>query len=128
VLDCHQLHCAAGGAPQTPTSQLLSLLLLLPSWLHADSGLVVLLLLVPWLHTGAALLQLASYGHLRCTNPGPCSSYSCFDIHICWKDPSEARMLPPGASNRLRLTGLEPLSLTECWHSHCACCSTLSLA
>ena len=26
---------------------------------------------------------------------GPDSSYSCFEIHICWKVESEARMEPP---------------------------------
>lgn len=27
--------------------------------------------------------------------PGPDSSYSCFEIHICWKVDSEAKMEPP---------------------------------
>ena len=26
---------------------------------------------------------------------GPDSSYSCFEIHICWKVDKEARMEPP---------------------------------
>lgn len=38
---------------------------------------------------------LEAQGHLRCTRPAPCSSYSCFDIHICWNEPKDARMLPP---------------------------------
>jgi hypothetical protein len=33
--------------------------------------------------------------HLRWTIEGPDSSYSCFEIHICWKVESEARMEPP---------------------------------
>ena len=34
-------------------------------------------------------------GHFRSTWLLPFSSYSCFEIHICWNDPSEARMDPP---------------------------------
>merc|ERR1719213_645370 len=33
--------------------------------------------------------------HLRCTIVGPDSSYSPFEIHICWKDDKEERMEPP---------------------------------
>merc|ERR1712192_392135 len=33
--------------------------------------------------------------HLRWTMEGPHSSYSCFEIHICWKVEREARMEPP---------------------------------
>merc|ERR1711869_183357 len=33
--------------------------------------------------------------HLRCTIVGPDSSYSAFEIHICWKVLSEDRMEPP---------------------------------
>merc|ERR1712192_123549 len=33
--------------------------------------------------------------HLRWTMDGPHSSYSCFEIHICWKVEREARMEPP---------------------------------
>merc|ERR1719238_1553886 len=33
--------------------------------------------------------------HLRCTIVGPDSSYSAFEIHICWKVLSEERMDPP---------------------------------
>merc|ERR1719269_252697 len=33
--------------------------------------------------------------HLRWTIVGPDSSYSCFEIHICWKVLSEDRMDPP---------------------------------
>ena len=35
------------------------------------------------------------YGHLRSTCCLPDSSYSCLEIHICWKLPREARMEPP---------------------------------
>merc|ERR1719430_1132613 len=33
--------------------------------------------------------------HLRWTMDGPHSSYSCLEIHICWKVEREARMDPP---------------------------------
>merc|ERR1719216_694199 len=33
--------------------------------------------------------------HLRWTMDGPHSSYSCLEIHICWKVEREARMEPP---------------------------------
>merc|ERR1711975_71708 len=33
--------------------------------------------------------------HFLCTIEGPDSSYSCFEIHICWKVEREARMEPP---------------------------------
>merc|ERR1712242_192780 len=33
--------------------------------------------------------------HLRWTMDGPHSSYSCLEIHICWKVDREARMDPP---------------------------------
>merc|ERR550539_2042864 len=33
--------------------------------------------------------------HLRWTMAGPHSSYSCLEIHICWKVEREARMEPP---------------------------------
>merc|ERR1712064_195516 len=33
--------------------------------------------------------------HLRWTMAGPHSSYSCLEIHICWKVEREARMDPP---------------------------------
>merc|ERR1719233_442435 len=33
--------------------------------------------------------------HLRWTMEGPHSSYSCLEIHICWKVEREARMDPP---------------------------------
>merc|ERR1719488_238407 len=33
--------------------------------------------------------------HLRCTIDGPDSSYSCLEIHICWKVESDDRIEPP---------------------------------
>merc|ERR1719483_1281075 len=33
--------------------------------------------------------------HLRWAMDGPHSSYSCLEIHICWKVDREARMDPP---------------------------------
>ena len=33
--------------------------------------------------------------HFLCTISGPLSSYSCLEIHICWKVDREARMEPP---------------------------------
>jgi hypothetical protein len=33
---------------------------------------------------------------------GPLSSYSCFEIHICWKVESEARIEPPIQTEYLR--------------------------
>merc|ERR1719492_203712 len=33
--------------------------------------------------------------HFRWTMAGPDSSYSCFEIHICWKVDREARIDPP---------------------------------
>merc|ERR1719239_760015 len=33
--------------------------------------------------------------HFLCTMDGPDSSYSCFEIHICWKVEREARIDPP---------------------------------
>merc|ERR1719427_1354364 len=36
-----------------------------------------------------------SLKHFLCTMDGPHSSYSCLEIHICWKVDREARMEPP---------------------------------
>ena len=44
------------------------------------------------------------HGHLRCTKFAPCSSYSCLLIHICWNEPSDARMDPPIQVANLRST------------------------
>merc|ERR1712151_775562 len=43
--------------------------------------------------------------HLRCTMEGPLSSYSCFEIHICWKVESEERIEPPIHTEYLRSGG-----------------------
>ena len=34
---------------------------------------------------------------------GPDSSYSCFEIHICWKVDNEARMDPPIQTEYLKM-------------------------
>merc|ERR1712118_530821 len=43
--------------------------------------------------------------HLRWTIVGPLSSYSVFEIHICWKVESDDRMLPPIQTEYLRSGG-----------------------
>merc|ERR1712106_493825 len=40
-------------------------------------------------------MNLTSSKHFLWTIEGPDSSYSCLDIHICWKVEREARMDPP---------------------------------
>merc|ERR1712102_22764 len=40
-------------------------------------------------------ITLSIWKHLRWTMAGPHSSYSCLEIHICWKVEREARMDPP---------------------------------
>merc|ERR1719431_932566 len=40
-------------------------------------------------------LRSVIWKHLRWTMEGPHSSYSCLEIHICWKVDREARMDPP---------------------------------
>merc|ERR1712098_831272 len=47
--------------------------------------------------------------HLRCTIVGPLSSYSAFEIHICWKVESEERMEPPIQTEYLRSGGATTL-------------------
>jgi len=37
----------------------------------------------------------AVQGHFLWTRLLPCSSYSAFDIHICWNEPTDARIDPP---------------------------------
>ena len=39
----------------------------------------------------------------------PCSSYSAFDIHICWKEPRLAKIDPPIHTLNLRSTALAGL-------------------
>merc|ERR1712002_540177 len=43
--------------------------------------------------------------HFLCTIDGPDSSYSCFEIHICWKVEREAKMDPPIHTEYLRSGG-----------------------
>merc|ERR1712216_1011926 len=47
----------------------------------------------------------ATQKHLRCTIVGPDSSYSAFEIHICWKVLSEDKMDPPIHTEYLRSGG-----------------------
>merc|ERR1719281_1113286 len=47
--------------------------------------------------------------HLRWTIDGPDSSYSCFEIHICWNVDREARMDPPIQTEYLRSGGATTL-------------------
>merc|ERR1712146_483955 len=50
--------------------------------------------------------------HLRCTIVGPDSSYSAFEIHICWKVLSEERMEPPIQTEYFRSGGVITRILT----------------
>jgi hypothetical protein len=43
---------------------------------------------------------------------GPASSYSCLEINICWKVPSDARMDPPIHTECLRSGGAMTRTLT----------------
>merc|ERR1719161_315566 len=43
--------------------------------------------------------------HLRWTIVGPLSSYSVFEIHICWNVESDDKMLPPIQTEYLRSGG-----------------------
>merc|ERR1719375_1627935 len=54
-------------------------------------------------HSQAALVHVQK--HLRWTIVGPLSSYSVFEIHICWKVESDDRMLPPIQTEYLRSGG-----------------------
>merc|ERR1719216_213314 len=47
--------------------------------------------------------------HFRCTIVGPDSSYSPFEIHICWKVLSEDRMDPPIQTEYFRSGGATTL-------------------
>merc|ERR1719473_149229 len=51
--------------------------------------------------------------HLRCTIDGPLSSYSCLEIHICWKVESDERMEPPIHTLYLRSGGAMILTFIE---------------
>ena len=42
----------------------------------------------------------SSQGAFLCIKLLPCSSYSAFDIHICWNEPSDARMEPPAVRSQ----------------------------
>merc|ERR1711975_150056 len=43
--------------------------------------------------------------HFLCTIVGPDSSYSCFEIHICWKVDSDDKIDPPIHTEYLRSGG-----------------------
>merc|ERR1712048_1464896 len=47
--------------------------------------------------------------HLRCTIVGPDSSYSPFEIHICWKVDKEDKINPPIQTEYLRSGGATTL-------------------
>merc|ERR1711900_156465 len=47
--------------------------------------------------------------HLRCTIVGPDSSYSAFEIHICWKVLSDERIEPPIHTEYFRSGGATTL-------------------
>merc|ERR1719478_327249 len=51
----------------------------------------------------------ATQKHLRCTMVGPASSYSCFEIHICWKVLREERIDPPIQTEYFRSGGATTL-------------------
>merc|ERR1719238_2426838 len=51
--------------------------------------------------------------HLRCTMDGPDSSYSCLEIHICWKVESDERIEPPIHTEYLRSGGAMILTFIE---------------
>ena len=51
--------------------------------------------------------------HFLCTMAGPLSSYSCLEIHICWKVDREARMEPPIHTEYFRSGGAITFTLTE---------------
>merc|ERR1712094_138411 len=54
---------------------------------------------------GACYYVLRTQKHLRCTMLGPDSSYSCLEIHICWKVESDERIEPPIHTEYLRSGG-----------------------
>merc|ERR1719159_1655076 len=47
--------------------------------------------------------------HFLCTIVGPDSSYSCFEIHICWKVLSDDKMEPPIHTEYFRSGGATTL-------------------
>merc|ERR1712048_286451 len=60
----------------------------------------------------AVLSQDLDQKHLRCTIVGPDSSYSPFEIHICWKVDKEDKMDPPIQTEYLRSGGVTTLIFT----------------
>mmetsp|Transcript_23170 Transcript_23170/g.46375 ORF Transcript_23170/g.46375 Transcript_23170/m.46375 type:complete len:357 (+) Transcript_23170:240-1310(+) len=63
--------------------------------------------------TPIASCRVVNQGQRRWTRLAPDSSYSCFDIHSCWKEPREARMEPPIQTENRRSCGVDgAMSLT----------------
>merc|ERR1719498_1661981 len=56
-----------------------------------------------------AFRKTGTQKHFRWTIVGPDSSYSCFEIHICWKVLSEDKMDPPIHTEYLRSGGATTL-------------------
>merc|ERR1712147_408874 len=52
-----------------------------------------------------ATCQIQQLKYFRCAIVGPDSSYSCFEIHICWKVDSDDRIDPPIHTEYLRSGG-----------------------
>merc|ERR1711907_814319 len=61
----------------------------------------------------AKLPRFSVQKHLRCTIVGPDSSYSCLEIHICWKVEREDRIDPPIQTEYLRSGGAMILTFIE---------------
>merc|ERR1712151_971622 len=57
----------------------------------------------------AKILRDLNQKHLRCTIVGPDSSYSPFEIHICWKVDKEDKIDPPIQTEYLRSGGATTL-------------------
>merc|ERR1712113_385829 len=73
------------------------------------SGNVVTTALQHGLHTTLLCTPADAQKHFRCTIVGPDSSYSPFEIHICWNVLSEERMEPPIHTEYFRSGGATTL-------------------
>merc|ERR1712094_57335 len=62
---------------------------------------------------GACYYVLRTQKHLRWTMDGPDSSYSCLEIHICWKVESDERIEPPIHTEYLRSGGAMILTFID---------------
>merc|ERR1719420_1439065 len=63
------------------------------------------MILVWFLHAFSGQSHDCSQKHFLCTIVGPDSSYSPFEIHICWKVLNEDRIDPPIHTEYLRSGG-----------------------